>query len=172
MFKNRIETDRLILRPFTLNDIMPTYQMESDARVNEFTHDGGIKPLEVIEKLIHTLINVDYKLQGFGRFAIEWKESNEFIGFCGLKYLEDLDEIDLGYRLKVKYWERGLATEACKASLEFGFDVLKLKRIIALIVPENKKSLRVLQKLDFQFEKDFQEDGLTIHQYVINNRTS
>ena len=74
------------------------------------------------------------------------KSTDTFIGFCGLKHLKELDMVDVGFRLLPRYWSQGLATEACKASLAFGFDVLALPRIVALVLTENAASIRVLEK--------------------------
>ena len=165
---NPIVTERLIIRPFTLDDIEAAYQMNLDEEVSKFTGDGGVVSYEEIEQRITNDVLGDYQKHGYGRFAVEWKESGEFIGFAGLKYLENMQEVDLGYRLMSAYWGNGIATEAGKACLEYGFEELGLKRIIAMLLPENKGSIRVLEKLGFQFERSFVEEGLEVHLYAIS----
>ena len=167
MFTERIETPRLILRPFTLEDIPASFEMEQDPDINQYTNDGGVKSYSEIENLIKTVINVDYQENGFGRFAMELKETSEFIGFSGLKYLRETDEVDLGYRLKKKYWGKGLATESCIASIKFGFETLKLEKIVAYFLPENERSKRVLEKLNFHFHSATVEDGVLVHKYEL-----
>lgn len=162
-----IQTERLVLRPFTSEDVIPSYQMNLDAEVSKYTGDGGIVPLEEIERRIKEDVLGDYKKWGYGRFAVELKDGPSFIGFAGLKYLPDLDEVDLGYRFISDFWGRGLATEASEALLEYGFESLKLKRIIAMVLPENQASVRVLEKLGFEFDSEFIEDDYLVHQYVI-----
>lgn len=154
-----LETERLILRPFTLEDIEPSYQMNLDAEVNRYTGDGGIVSREELERRIKEDVLGDYQKHGYGRLALELKGEGRFIGFCGLKYLEDHQEVDLGYRLMSNYWGKGLATEAAKACVDFGFNQLKLPKIIAMVLPDNKASIHVLQKLQFQLEKEIVEDG-------------
>jgi len=78
---------------------------------------------------------------------------------CGKKIKNDTKEVDLGYRLKQDFWGKGIATEAGKACLEFGFLKLKLEKIIAMILPANLKSERVLLKLGMQFLEHRIEDG-------------
>ena len=154
-----IETPRLRLRPFDLSDIIPAYEMNLDVQVSQYTGDGGVVSKEEIERRIIEDVLGDYKKHGFGRLAIEWKENKEFIGFAGLKFLEDQDEVDLGYRLRRNYWGRGIATEAGKACLEFGFSKLKLEQLIAMIIPANLKSENVLLKLGMRFfEYRMEED--------------
>ncbi len=74
------------------------------------------------------------------------KSTGEQIGFAGLKYLEELGEVDVAFRLIRTHWGLGLATEAALASVRFGFADVDLKRIIGLVMPENIASVRVLEK--------------------------
>ena len=163
----KIETPRLLLRPFTLDDVDPAYQMNLDPEVNRYTGDGGIVSKAEIERRIREDVLGDYQKYGYGRFAVELKSTKQFIGFCGLKYLDDLNEVDLGYRFMQAYWGQGFATEVGRACLDFGFKDLNLERIIAWVLPENVGSVRVLEKLIFTFEKAFFEDQLHVHQYCI-----
>ena len=165
-----IETERLIIRPFKEEDIEASYIMNLDEQVSKYTGDGGVVSREEIERRIRENVFGDYEKHGFGRLAVELKAENKFIGFTGLKYLEDLDEVDLGYRLMSQYWGKGLATESAIASLDLGFNALGLNRIIAMVLPDNKASIRVLEKLKFKYEKDIIEDGEKAQLYAIFNR--
>lgn len=167
--KSIIETERLIIRHFELSDIEPSYQMNLDEEVSRYTGDGGVVSKVEIERRIKENVLGDYKKHGFGRFAVELKSEGKFIGFTGLKYLEDMDEVDIGFRFMSKYWGKGIATESALPCLKYGFEELKLKRIIALVLPENAGSVNVLKKLGMRFEKEVVEDGLLAHQYVIEN---
>ena len=162
-----IETERLIIRPFTLADIEPSYVMNLDEEVSKYTGDGGVASKSEIERRIKENVLGDYKRHGFGRLAVELKENGEFIGFAGLKYLEDLKEVDLGYRFLSDYWGKGYATESSKACLEFGFTNLGLEKIIAMVFPDNAASVHVLDKLNFKFEKDIIEDGEKVDVYAL-----
>ena len=93
----------------------------------------------------------DYRKNGFGRGACILKSSGEQIGFAGLKYLKELDEVDIAYRFMPTYWGQGLATEAARASVRYGFADLGLKRIIGLVMPENTASVRVLEKAGLRY---------------------
>lgn len=165
-----IETERLILRPFTLSDIDDAYLMNLDEEVSRYTGDGGKVSKDEMARRISEDVLGDYKKYGFGRLAVELKEESTFIGFTGLKYLEDMDEVDLGYRFMSKYWGKGIATEAGKASLELGFNALKLNRIIAMVLPENMASIKVLEKLNFQYERSFSEDQMLINLFSISQK--
>ncbi len=161
-----IETERLLIRPFEEKDIEASYITNLDAEVSRYTGDGGVVTRKEMERRIKEHVFGDYTKYGYGRMAVEWKDDRNFIGFCGLKYLPELDEIDLGYRFMQQHWGKGIATEAGKAILDFGFSDLNLKRIIALVLPENHGSIRVLDKLGFTFEKEIVEDGQLERQFV------
>ena len=154
-----IETERLLIRPFKMEDIEPSYTMNLHAEVSRYTGDGRIVSKKEIERRIVENVFGDYKKHGFGRLAVELKGENKFIGFTGLKYLEDLDEVDLGYRFMKEYWGKGIATESAKACVNLGFNTLGLKRMIAMVLPKNIGSIRVLEKLNFEYEKDIIEDN-------------
>ena len=93
----------------------------------------------------------DYRKHGFGRGVCILKSTGEQIGFAGLKYLEELGEVDVAYRLMPTHWGQGLATEAALASVRYGFTDLGLKRIIGLVMPENIASVRVLEKTGLRY---------------------
>lgn len=159
-----------MIRPFSRDDIEPSYLMNLDTEVSRYTGDGGIVTKEEIERRIIEDVFGDYEKHGFGRLAVELKEENKFIGFTGLKYLEDLDEIDLGYRFMKAYWGKGFATESAIASVQFGFKTLKLKKIIAMVLPENTASVRVLEKLNFKYERDIIERDQVAKLYSLVNK--
>lgn len=166
----KFETERLWLRPFTLEDVADAYQMNLDPEVSRFTGDGGVQSFEVIRKRIQEDVMGDYQKYGYGRLAVIEKRSGKFIGFAGLKYLADRAETDLGFRLIQSYWGRGIATEASRPLLEYGFRELGLERIIALVFPENLASVRVLEKLGFTFGQFIIENGCRIAYYTIKKR--
>lgn len=166
-----IETERLILRKYTLDDIEAAYQLNLDAEVSRHTGDGGVQSREAISERIHKDVFGDYEKHGFGRLAVIYKPDNVFIGFSGLKFLEDYQEVDLGYRFRRDYWGRGIATESGKASVQYGFDTLKLDHIIGLVYPENVGSVRVLEKLWFQWEKWVVEDGKDAGKYRLDRQS-
>ena len=123
--------------------------------------------LQEMERRIVEHVLADYQKYGYGRLAIEWKATGQFVGFTGLKYLPNCQEIDLGYRLAKNFWGKGIATECGKASLDYGFHQLGLRRIIAIIMPQNTASFRVLEKLGFHYEKEFIEEEQLLQQFVI-----
>ena len=162
-----LETERLIVRPFTTEDIEPSYLMNLDPEVSRYTADGGVVPREEMERRIVEDVMGDYAKHGYGRLAVEWKANGQFIGFSGLKYLEGLEEVDLGFRFLKAYWGMGIATESGRACLDLGFNSLGLERIIAMVLPENGGSIRVLEKLGFGFEKEMIDEGKLVQVYAL-----
>ncbi|WP_298543042.1 GNAT family N-acetyltransferase [uncultured Aquimarina sp.] len=150
--KTLIETKRLVLREITLDDKEELFQLHSDPIVQKWTGEPIVESMKTIEQAIEVRLN-DYKKYGFGRLAVIQKTTNEFVGWAGLTYLPEFDKVDLGYRFKKKYWSMGFATEASKAIIDHGFSVLNLDLIIAIALPENKASIRVMEKVGMIYDK-------------------
>lgn len=165
-----IETERLLIRPFKMEDIEGAYTMNLDTEVSKYTGDGGVVSKKEIERRIVEDVFGDYQKHGYGRLAVELKEENKFIGFTGLKYLEDMKEVDLGYRFMKEYWGKGIATESARACVDLGFNSLGLNRMIAMVLPENSGSIRVLEKLHFNYEKEIMEEDLLVKLYSLEHR--
>ena len=158
------------MRPFDLLDIDDSYLMNLDPEVSRYTGDGGVVSKQEVERRIREDVMGDYQKHGFGRLAVGLKGGPRFIGFAGLKYLEDLKEVDLGYRFIKDHWGKGYATEASHALVKFGFDQLKLERIIAMVLPDNLASIRVLEKTGMSYDKEIIEDGERVLLYCMDNR--
>ena len=90
-----------------------------------------------------------------------------FAGFCGLVHLDDTSEIEVGYRFAKRFWGMGLATEAAKASLEYGFETLGIDRIVAVVHPDNLASQRVVDKLGLRYIRDAHFYNSNLRYYAI-----
>jgi RimJ/RimL family protein N-acetyltransferase len=110
-----------------------------------------------------------YARYGFGRWAVVLKGNDTFIGWCGLKYLPEESEVDVGYRLLPEFWGMGFATETARACNEYGFSKLGLTRIVARVHKENFRSMRVAEKIGMIYEKDILFDGIPWANYVISS---
>jgi len=144
------QTKRLILREMETSDAEQAFLLNSDPEVIKFTGD---KPFISVQEAEEFLRNYsDYERNGFGRWAVIIKESNKFIGWCGLKLNED-NHVDLGFRFFQNEWGKGYATESSIASLEYGFNTLGLNEIIGRASLQNTTSISVLKKLNMSFWK-------------------
>lgn len=160
------ETSRLRLQAMTPHDAAAFYALCSDPRVMQYT---GEVPCESEAAAAAALAAYpDFDSVGYGRWGCYLKESGALIGFCGLKYLADRGLTDVGYRLMPDYWGRGLATEACEATLAFGLEQLQLPEIWAFVLPANIASRRVLEKVGMRRREDGSEDGEAVWQFSLS----
>lgn len=148
-----IETDRFILRNLEMKDAQGMYELDSDPEVLIYLGNNPLTSVEQSKKILEN-VQKQYQRNGLGRWAIIDKSSNDFVGWTGLKLeenLRDFNYYDLGYRLKKKYWGKGIATETSIISLKYGFENLKLEKICATAHVENIASNKVLKKVGFTF---------------------
>jgi RimJ/RimL family protein N-acetyltransferase len=147
-----LETKRLILRELCPDDAEEMSRLHSHPLVQKYTGEDVITSPDGIQEKIREKM-LDYKTYGYGRWATILKEGKQFVGWSGLAYLPEFDEVDVGYRFLPEYWGKGLATEATMAILEYAFRNLGLKRIVAIAMEENQASIRVMEKAGMLFEK-------------------
>jgi ribosomal-protein-alanine N-acetyltransferase len=162
-----LETERLWLREFVPEDAQACFELNSIPEVLKYTGETGPGSVEEVRQGLCDRPLLDYQKHGFGRWAVIFKQTGELIGMAGLKYLDDLQEVDLGYRILPKYWGLGLATEASLPCIAYGFDALRLPRILGLVDPENIRSVRVLQKLRFVFDSMIEYRSQQTAKYLI-----
>lgn len=159
-------TERLQLRAFEARDAEDFYRLHSHPDVIRYT---GEPPLQsVAEAAAAIAAYPDWDRIGFGRWACILQETQRMIGFCGLKFLPELQAVDLGYRFLPEYWGRGLATESSLAAVRFGFEVLRLDEIIGLVIPENTASVRVLEKVGLQPTGEVRYEGDNVLKYAMS----
>ena len=106
--------------------------------------------------------------RGYGVWAVADRVTGQLIGHCGLNFVPEAEEVEVLYALRTDRWGQGFATEAARASVRFGFEHADLARLIALAVPENIASRRVLEHLGFQDEKDAHYFGLDLVYTVLS----
>jgi RimJ/RimL family protein N-acetyltransferase len=145
-----LETARLILRPMQDEDAFHLYELNADPDVIRYTGDLSANSLSEASKIIHERTRPQWLQFKMGRFSTLLKDGT-YLGWCGLRYFPEQEEVDLGYRFQQRFWGQGYATESSKICLQYGFETLGLKRIVAKAMPENIASLKVLQKLRMTF---------------------
>lgn len=158
----KIESDRLIIRSFRLDDIPDYHRIVSDPRVTRFLRNSSPHSYEEAEQYVQKTIEEERRT-GIARYAVERKDEGKLIGFCGFA---DIDEqIDFGWRYESACWGRGYGTEAALAVLNYGVSVLRLKRIVAGTAVENVASLRIIEKLGFDGPEYFEIQGRRVARY-------
>ena len=146
-----IETERLVIRFLTAEDAEFILTLVNEPSFISNIGDRGIRTLEQASNYLLDGPITSYERNGHGLYAVELRESRDRIGMCGLLRRPLFDDIDLGYALLPEYWSRGLAHEAATAVLEFGHSTLGAARILGLVSPNNIPSIRLLEKMGFDF---------------------
>jgi [ribosomal protein S5]-alanine N-acetyltransferase len=156
MSSPRLETARLMMRPFAMDDVDDLYRLWVDPGVRKFLWDDQIVSREtaiaVVESSIESFVN-----RGFGFWAISIKNDPELIGFGGLRHFTEdggvTSEVEILYGVAPEHWGRGVATEAAGAILRYGFEECELTHIYAGADPPNAASFRVIEKLRMKFAR-------------------
>lgn len=140
------------MRKLTLDDFEVLARIRAKEEVSRYLGTLAMQTPEKIAARLQFYISC-YETHGFGVSAVLRKSDGEFIGWGGLQPLEDSGEIEVGYGFDTPHWGRGYATEMAEAWLRYGFEEAGLERIVAVAVPENTASRRVMEKLGMKFEK-------------------
>lgn len=167
-----LETSRLILRDWQQSDLEPFCQLNADEEVMNFFPNT----LTTEQTLtLHQAIETEFNEYGFGLYAVEVKENNDFIGFIGFhRATFDADFtpcVEIGWRLKKVAWGKGYATEGAKACLQYGFRHLRFNDIYSFTADINTPSKNVMKKIGLNFIKTFDhpkiEDSSPLKKHVL-----
>ena len=155
------------MRPLQSSDLDYLVNIWADSQITQFLPSRGVPiPREKVEKSLNSFIE-HWKNCSYGVWAIVEDISSQAIGYSGLRYLDELNQVELLYGLAKSYWGKGIASKAAKAAIEYGFKVANLNRIIALALPENLASIRVIEKAGFKYEKQIHIFNLDAVYYSI-----
>jgi ribosomal-protein-alanine N-acetyltransferase len=154
----QIETDRLRLLPFEARDTDALHRLWTLPEVRRFLWDDRIVAREEVEAQIAASMQ-SFDENGFGFWAIRTKEPAALAGFCGLRHFGDPPRVEILYGLDPAFTGLGLATEAARAVLRFGFEHAGLERIYASADAPNTASVRVMQRLDMNVADDSFEEA-------------
>jgi RimJ/RimL family protein N-acetyltransferase len=154
-----IETPRMLLRPPVMVDLDNLAEIYRDPEVMRYRLFSQPPSLKQTHEFLKSYL-AHWEQHGFGRWATIYKANQRLIGHCGLEYVTSLDEVEVNYLLAREYWGRGLATESAIALLRYGFETLQFDQLVALAKPENLASLRVMEKIGMQYEKNIQLYGV------------
>jgi RimJ/RimL family protein N-acetyltransferase len=146
-----LTTTRQTLRPLHPDDAGSMFALNGDPDVMRYLPDGPYASVDAARAFLVRYQDV-YRADGFARWAAVETATGTWLGWCGLRRMPE-GEVDVGYRYLKSAWGRGFATEAARASLEYGFATLGLERIIARAEPANTASIRVLAKIGMRFER-------------------
>ena len=162
----KIETERLLLRQYALEDADEQLRIMSDPEFLRYlvpqspTRD---KVLVGFGRIYEHWLRL-----GYGQWVMELKETGRLVGYCGLRHLVPTDEVELAYGCERAYWGRGLGTEAARATLRYGFRRVGLSRVMAVTNEDNRGSRRVLEKCRMRYERDAVYFDLPVAYYALN----
>ncbi len=148
-----LETERLALREFTIGDAKFIIQLLNSQGWLEFIGDRNVK---TEEQAVNYLLNgpiKSYRENGFGLSLVETKNDKTPIGMCGLLKREYLENPDIGFAFLPEFTGKGFAYEIVKATMNYAKDVLNISCVLAITVPTNKQSIKLLEKIGLKFLK-------------------
>jgi RimJ/RimL family protein N-acetyltransferase len=154
-----LETRRLILRHYTMDDLDSLVTFYSDPDVVKYIPDAS-RSYEEIKDELEWHMNGHPKFPELGLWATIHKETGDFIGRCGLLpwTLEGQNEVEVAFALSKSYWGQGLATEAAQGIVQYAYETLNLSRLVCLIEEGNLASIRVATKIGMNFEKEGRDE--------------
>nr|WP_315201250.1 GNAT family N-acetyltransferase [uncultured Flavobacterium sp.] len=171
--KSRIETERLILREMISSDDVGMFELDSNLEVHCFLGKKPVKDIDESRLMIENL-SKQYAENGIGRWAVILKETNEFIGWSGIKLIADTinnhqNFYEIGYRFIQKHWGKGYATEAGLAFVDFAFNEMKVDVLHAYADAGNEGSRSILEKLGMLYVNSFEYEGEEHIWYSVKN---
>jgi len=154
-----LETQRLSLRHLLPDDLDSLYALYRDPEIRRYFPEGTLTYEETKEEL-EWFLNGHPDHPELGLWATLHKETNQFIGRCGLLpwTIDQRPEVEVAYLLAKEYWGQGLGTEAAQAIVQYGFEQLKLTRLICMIYPENQASVKVAMNIGMTLEKEMVDE--------------
>jgi RimJ/RimL family protein N-acetyltransferase len=161
------QTNRLRIRPGTLDDVNAFHAIWTDAGVRRYLWDDVLIDLTVAEAVVQESME-SFVERGIGQWLVYERKDDAPLGFCGLRALEDSPEVELLYGILPAYWGRGLAVEASSALLDHAFNTVGLPYVLAEMDAPNAASARVAEKIGMRFEKEYMRNNLPTLRYRID----
>jgi RimJ/RimL family protein N-acetyltransferase len=148
-----LETERLVLRRLSADDAEFILELLNQPSFLQYIGDKGVRNNDDAINYIQTGPVASYERFGFGLYLVELKDTAVPIGICGLLKRDTLPAVDVGFAFLPDYWSRGYAFEAAAAVMNYGREVLGLRRIVAITSLDNEASIRLLEKIGLKFER-------------------
>ncbi len=163
-----LRTERLVIRAYHDDDATVLHEVFGSPEVMKWTPSPPSKDVaETAQRLSRTMAFTARQPPGFGLWALERSETSEFLGQVGLFPVEGKGpEVEVAYELAPRAWGHGYATEAARALIEYGFGELHLRRVVALILPDNARSRNVASKCGLTLEGPGRFYGLDLVVYA------
>jgi RimJ/RimL family protein N-acetyltransferase len=154
-----LETERLALRRVTVEDSEFILELLNDPAWLRFIGDKGVRTIDAARDYILKTLVAMYERLGFGLYLAELKDGGVPIGICGLIKRDSLEEVDIGFAFLPRFRGKGYAYESASAVMAYGKKHFGLNRLLAITSPDNNDSVRVLERLGFNFERTVKLSG-------------
>jgi len=161
-----LETDRLRFATWSEEDWIEFRKIATDPLVVRYLGTGVPWPDERIREFVDRQCE-NWEKEGFCLWKLLPKDKDTLIGICGLQRLGDSPDVEIGWWLAPSHWGQGLATESALQAMAYGFEVANLERIVAIAQAANRDSLRVMDKIGMQFEREGVHKGIRVVVYTI-----
>jgi RimJ/RimL family protein N-acetyltransferase len=156
-----LETERLVLRRFTMDDVDLVVALDADPLVMRYISGGPPTPREeIVEDILPAWLSYYERFAGYGFWAVQAKQTGTFLGWFHFRPSPGraLDDVELGYRLRQSAWGRGYATEGSRALIAKGFSELGVQRVFATTMVVNTASRRVMEKAGLHLVRVFETE--------------
>jgi ribosomal-protein-alanine N-acetyltransferase len=160
-----LATERLVLREFEETDAAFVLELLNSKGWLEYIGDRGIGNIEAARKYINEKYRPAYHCEGPAMYLVELKEDGIRLGMCGLIKRAHLEHADIGFAFLPQFAGNGYAYEAAEAILQYAKDDLEMHHLLAIVIPDNAPSIRLLEKLNFEFEKMIHDNGEELKLY-------
>ncbi len=164
-----LETERLALRQLSPADAPFILDLLNQPSFLRFIGDRKVRTLADAENYIRNGPVKSYARFGFGLWLVELKDTPVPVGICGLIKRDELPDVDVGYAFLPQFWGKGYASEAASAAVAYGRNVVRLERILAIVAPDNERSIKVLERIGLHYERDivWPADGANLKVYAL-----
>lgn len=154
-----LETERLILRRLTTGDADFMLELMNEPGFIKYVADRGLRTTADAATYLREKILLSYEKFGFGFYRVELTKSGTPVGICGLVKRDTLDAVDVGFSILERFCGKGYAFEAAAAVMDYGEAVLGLREIVGVTAPDNRVSIRLLEKLGMRFQRKIHLPG-------------
>lgn len=167
---NVLNTERLNLRRLTGDDAAFILKLLNDPAFIKNIGDRGVRTEADARRYISDGAVASYEQHGFGLYLVELKETGAPVGMCGLVKRDSLADVDIGFAFLPRYRARGYASESAAAVKDYALEVLGLKRLVAIVNPDNEGSIRVLEKIGLKYKRTLRlsDDAPEIRLYALD----
>lgn len=164
--KYTIISKRIFMRKISKVDLGEFYEILKKNEVGKWLGLGKGMTFQEVERYVNKIIE-HWDTHNFGVWAIINKATEEIMGHCGLRFIDDTEDIEIIYLLDPKFWGNGYATEAGNEAVQYAFNCLKVDKLTVRVRTGNSKSKKVIDKLGFEYIDDREYDGRTLSFYKL-----